>query len=208
MQKEVIILGAGGHAKVIAESILKSGDEVLGFLDDNEEIQGKEIYLGRKVIGKINEVVNYHDKYFLIGIGSNKVRKMFAEKYSNLKWYTAIHPSAIIASDVVIEEGTVIMPGAIINPGTVVGKHCIINTAVSLDHDNRINDYVHISPGSHLAGTVTVGESTWICAGVTVINNIHIGDNNIIGAGATVIRNIEESNVTYIGVPAKVLIKN
>ena len=203
MQKEVIILGAGGHAKVIAESILKSGDEVLGFLDDNEEIQGKEIYLGRKVIGKINEVVNYQDKYFVIGIGSNKVRKIFAEKYSNLKWYTAIHPSAIIASDVVIGEGTVIMPGVVINPGAVVGKHCIINTAVSLDHDNRINDYVHISPGSHLAGTVTVGDSTWICAGVTIINNINIASGNIVGAGAVVINDITEQDSTYVGVPIR-----
>lgn len=203
MQKEVIILGAGGHAKVIAESILKSGDEVLGFLDDNEDVQGKEIYLGIKVIGKTSDIINYQDKYAVIGIGSNKVRKMFAERYPNIKWYTAIHPSAIIATDVVIGEGTVIMPGVIINPGTIVGKHCIVNTAVSLDHDNRINDYVHISPGSHLAGTVTVGESTWICAGVTVINNITIDNNNVIGAGATVIRNIDGENNIYIGVPAK-----
>ena len=207
MQKEVIILGAGGHAKVIADAILKRGDEVLGFLDDNDEVQGKEIYLGRKVIGKTSEVMNYQDKNFVIGIGSNKVRKMFVEKYNNLKWYTAIHPSAIIAQDVVIGEGTVIMPGTIINPGTVVGKHCIINTSVSLDHDNMIGDYVHISPGSHLAGTVTVGDSTWICAGVTIINNITIGNNDVIGAGATVIKNIEKNDSTFIGVPAKILIK-
>ena len=203
MQKEVIILGAGGHAKVIAESILKSGDEVIGFLDDNEEIQGKEIYLGRKVLGKTREVENYQDKYVIIGIGSNRVRKMIAEKYPNLNWYTAIHPSAIIAQDVIIGKGTAIMPGTVINPGTVIGKHAIINTATTLDHDNIIGDYVHISPGTHLAGTVTVGENCWICTGVTIINNINIAPNNIVGAGAVVLHDIIDQNSTYVGVPIR-----
>lgn len=205
MQK-VIIIGAGGHAKVIAEIVMKMGDEVVGFLDDNKDILGKEIYLGKKVIGNINDSELYKDCYFIIGIGSNNVRKKISEN-NDLKWYTAIHPSAVIATDVKVDVGTVIMPGVVINPGTTIGKHCIINTCTSLDHDNIIEDFVHISPGSHLAGTVTVKESTWICAGVTVINNITIEKNNIIGAGATVINNIEENNNTYVGVPAKVLKK-
>ncbi len=203
MKKEVIILGAGGHAKVIAESILKSGDEVIGFLDDNEEIQGKEIYLGRKVLGKISDVVNYQHKYVIIGIGSNRVRKMFAEKYSNLNWYTASQRSAIIAQDVVIGPGTAIMPGTVINPGTVIGRHAIIHTATTLDHDNMIGDYVHISPAKHLAGTVTVGENCWICTGVTIINNINIAPNNIVGAGAVVLHDITDQNSTYVGVPIR-----
>lgn len=95
-----------------------------------------------------------------------------------------------------------------INTGTVVGRHCIVNTCSSLDHDNILEDYVHISPGSHLAGTVKISEGTWICTGVTVINNITIGKNNVIGAGATVIKNIEEENSTFIGVPVKKNNKN
>lgn len=209
MPKDVIIIGAGGHARVIADIIKKSGDEIVGFLDDNADIQGNTIFDGKIVLGDTSEesVKKYSDCYFIIGIGSNRVRKIISEKYSNLKWYTAIHPNAIIGTDVFVGDGTVIMAGVVINTGTSIGKHCIINTCSSLDHDNILEDYVHISPGSHLAGTVKISEGTWICAGVTVINNITIGKNNIIGAGATVIKSIEEDNLTYVGVPAKKLIK-
>lgn len=209
MQKKVIVFGASGHARVIADIIAKSGDEIVGFLDDNSEIHGKTIFNGKIVLGDTSEesVKNYSDCYFIIGIGSNRVRKIISEKYNNLKWYTAIHPNSIIGNDVSINEGTAIMAGTVINTGTVVGRHCIVNTSSSLDHDNVLEDYVHISPGSHLAGTVRVSEGTWICAVVTVINNITIGKNNIVGAGSTVIRNIEEENCTFIGVPVKKLIK-
>lgn len=205
MQKKVIIFGASGHARVIADIVKKSNDELVGFLDDNLDIQGNLIFDNKIVLGttKEEDVKKYEDCYFIIGIGSNKVRKLIANKYPNLKWYTAIHPNAIIGDEVLIDEGSVIMAGVIINTGTKVGKHCIVNTSVSLDHDNVLEDYVHISPGSHLAGNVKVSEETWICTGVTVINNITIAKNNVIGAGAIVIKDIEESDSTYVGIPVK-----
>lgn len=199
--KKVIILGAGGHAKVIADIITKSGDEVVGFLDDNLDIQNDIIYFNKKVLGTTNDIEKYKDYYFVIGIGNNNIRKKLAEKY-NLKWYTAIHPSAVIGNNVTIGEGSVIMPGVVINTDTSIGSHCIINTSSSIDHDNVIDNYVHISPGSHLCGTVKVGEESWICAGVTVINNINIINNSIVGAGSVVVKNIEKSG-TYVGIPVK-----
>lgn len=207
MNKKVIIIGASGHAKVIAEIITKSGDEVIGFLDDNKDIQYKEIYLNKKVLGTIKDIAKYQDNYFVIGIGNNNIRKTLSNTYLNLKWYTAVHPNTTIANDVKIGAGTVVMPGVVINPGSIIGKHCIINTCSSLDHDNIIEDYVHISPGAHLAGNVKVQESSWICAGVTIINNVTIASNNIIGAGAVVIKDIEDTNGTYIGVPANKISK-
>lgn len=204
MTKDVIIIGAGGHAKVIADIIEKSGDNLIGFLDDNEEIQNKVIYNNKKVLGKTSDCLRYKDKVFIIGIGNNKVRKLINEQY-NLNWYTAIHPTAIIANNVEIGHGTAIMAGAIINPCTKIGNHCIINTKVSIDHDNNIENYVHISPGSTLCGTVTIEELNWICTGVTIINNIIIKKNNVIGAGTVVVKNIEENNKTYVGIPAKKL---
>lgn len=207
MSKNVIIIGAGGHAKVIADIVKKSDDKLIGFLDDNEEVQDKVVFDNKKVIGKIPDCMNYKNAEFIIGIGNNKVRKIISDKYSNLKWYTAIHPNAVIANEVIINEGSAIMAGVVINPGTTVGKHCIINTSTSIDHDNIIEDYVHISPGSHLAGTVAVKEGTWICSGVTVINDIIINKNNIVGAGSVVIKNIEEENNTYIGIPARKIVK-
>ena len=205
MSKDVIIIGAGGHAKVIADIIYKSGDNLIGFLDDNLANRGKEIYLGKKVLGTTKDIKNYNKNYFIIGIGNNSIRKKINNE-NNLKLYTAIHPSAIIAQDVKIGTGSVIMAGVVINPGTVIGKNCIINTCSSLDHDNLLEDYVHISPGAHLAGTVSVKEGTWICTGATIINNITIAQNNIIGAGSVVIKDINEENGTYVGVPVKKLI--
>ena len=201
MGKNVIILGASGHAKVIADIVVKSGDNLIGFLDDNKEIKNKVIFDNKKVIGTIIDCYNYPDVYFIIGIGSNKIRRTISKKY-NLNWYTAIHPNAIIADDVEIGEGTVVMAGTIINIGTKIGKHCIINTSSSIDHDNILEDFVHISPGAHLAGTVTVKNGTWICAGAIVINNIRIEKNNVIGAGAVVIQSINTENSTYVGIPA------
>lgn len=205
MRKKVIIIGAGGHAKVIADIIKASGDEIIGFLDDNKKIKNKIIFDDKKVLGLLteNEINQYKDMYFIIGIGNNKIRKKISKRLKDIKWYTAIHPNAIIGSNVSIGEGSVIMPGTVINTCTNIGKHCIINTCSSLDHDNIINNFVHISPGAHLAGDVQIGEGTWICAGVTIINNIKIEKNNIIGAGATVVKDIEEKNNTYVGVPIK-----
>ncbi len=207
--KKVVIIGASGHAKVIADIIKKSNDEIVGFLDDNLEIQGRVIFDDKIVLGTTSkeDIEKYSDNYFVIGIGSNRVRKIISNKYPNLKWYTAIHPNAVIANDVEIGEGTVIMAGVVINPGTKIGNHCIVNTCSSLDHDNILENYVHVSPGSHLAGTVKVGEGTWICAGVTVINNINISNNNIIGAGAVVIDDIADNDNTYVGVPVRKLEK-
>lgn len=202
MPKNVVIIGAGGHAKVIADIITKSNDNVIGFLDDNLDIQNKTIYLNKTVLGTTKDIDKYKEYYFVIGIGNNNIRENIANSY-DLKWYTAIHPNAIIANEVSIEEGSVVMAGSIINTGTKIGKHCIINTKSSLDHDNIIEDYVHISPGATLAGTVHIKEKTWICAGATIINNITIAKNNIIGAGSVVIKDINEENGTYVGVPAR-----
>lgn len=202
MPKNVVIIGAGGHAKVIADIITKSNDNVIGFLDDNLDIQNKTIYLNKTVLGTTKDIDKYKEYYFIIGIGNNNIRENIANNH-DLKWYTAIHPNAIIANEVSIEEGSVVMAGSIINTGTKIGKHCIINTKSSLDHDNMIEDYIHISPGATLAGTVHIKEKTWICAGATIINNITIAKNNIIGAGSVVIKDINEENGTYVGVPAR-----
>lgn len=202
MPKNVVIIGAGGHAKVIADIITKSNDNVIGFLDDNLDIQNKTIYLNKTVLGTTKDIDKYKEYYFVIGIGNNNIRENIANSY-DLKWYTAIHPNAIIANEVSIEEGSVAMAGSIINTGTKIGKHCIINTKSSLDHDNIIENYVHISPGATLAGTVHIKEKTWICAGATIINNIAIAKNNIIGAGSVVIKDINKEDSIYVGVPAR-----
>lgn len=205
MNKKVVILGAGGHAKSIADIILKSGDEVLGFLDDNVElgtviIKSKDI----KVIGKIDdalELAKDENIFFIIGIGNNKVREKISTNY-NLNYYTAIHPTSVIAEDVVISEGTTVMANTVINVGSTIGKHCIVNTNAVVEHDNVIGDYVHLSPGVVLSGTVTVGRCTHLGTGTKVRNNTNITSNTIVGVGGVVVKNIEQQG-TYIGVPIR-----
>lgn len=202
--QNVIILGAGGHAKVIADIIQKSGDSVYGFLDDNIDI-GTHIIDSYKVIGKINDCNKFKNTIdnikFVIGIGNNSIRKQIGEKY-NLDYYIAIHPTACVGMEVSIDNGTVIMPYACINASSKIGKHCIINTGALIEHDNKISDYVHISPNAALAGSVTVGEGTQVGINATVKNNINITNDCIIGAGAVVVKNIDKSGI-YVGVPAK-----
>ena len=121
-----------------------------------------------------------------------------------MKFYTAIHPSAQIGINVEIEEGTVIMANVCINSSSRIGKHCIINTGAIIEHDNIIENFVHISPNSALGGTVRIGENTHIGIGSVVKNNITICKNCTVGAGAVVVKNIIKAG-TYIGVPAKKL---
>lgn len=199
MNKKVIILGASGHGKVIADIVIKSEDKLVGFLDDGIE-KNTEV-IGYKVLGKISDAYQYEDCEFVIGIGSNEIRKKISHNLQ-LRWYTAIHPTVQIALDVNIGEGTVIMANSVINTSTKIGKHCIINTSSIIEHDNYINDYVHISPNSTLCGTVHIGKLTHIGAGTTIRNNISITDNCIIGAGSVVVKNIDDSG-TYVGVPVR-----
>ena len=204
MHKKVVIIGAGGHAKVIADIIEKSGDEIIGFLDD-KIAKNTIIIKDYKVIGDLNNrfslAIANEDYEFIIAIGDNKKRKEISTS-PNLKFYTAIHPSAQIGINVEIEEGTVIMANVCINSSSRVGKHCIINTGAIIEHDNIIENYVHISPNATLGGTVKVEELTHIGIGATVKNNVTICKNCTVGAGAVVVKNIIEEG-TYIGVPAR-----
>lgn len=196
--KRLVIIGASGHGKVIADIARKNGYKEIVFLDDDESVHECG---GYPVIGKSSEAGTI-DADIIIGIGNAGVRKTIQESVDKNKIVTLIHPDAVVAEDVVMGAGTVVMAGAVINPGTHIGKGCIINTCSSVDHDCKVGDYVHISVGSHLCGTVSVGNETWIGAGATVSNNVNICSDCMIGAGAVVIKDIKESG-TYVGVPVK-----
>ena len=203
MNKKLIIIGASGHGKVVADIALKLNryEEIL-FLDDNEEIK-KCMQL--RVVGKVKDVYNYiNESDIFVAIGNSIVRENFMEdlKEKGANIPTLIHPNAIIGTGVTIGIGTVVMPGAIINPDSTIGEGCIINTSASVDHDCEIENYVHVSVDAHLAGTVKISEHTWIGIGATVKNNVSIGANIMIGAGAVVVKDLTESG-TYIGIPAQ-----
>lgn len=198
---KVIIIGASGHGKVIADIIVSSGNVVKGFLDDADDIQGKSI-IGFPVLGKISDYKDHLDCQFIIAIGNPYVRKKISESI-DVKWYTAVHPSAVISKfDTSIGEGTVLMANAVVNSSAKIGKHCIINTGAIVEHDNVLEDYVHLSPNVTLAGAVKVGKSTHIGVGSCTKQGLNIAADCIIGAGSVIVKDITESG-TYIGVPAK-----
>lgn len=198
----LIIIGAGGHGKVIADNALKNGYTDIYFIDDNAT--GK--VMGFPIIGTSNEIkcLNDGSTDFIVGIGNNVVRKKISETY-DVHWATLIHPSAQIATGVCIGKGTVVMANAVVNACATIGEHCIINTSAIVEHDNVIGDYVHLSPRVALGGTVHIGDLTHIGIGVTVNNNIDVCGGCIVGSGAVVIKTINICG-TYVGVPAKELL--
>lgn len=194
--KRLVIIGASGHGKVIADIAVKNGYEDIVFLDDDQNV--KEC-AGFPVIGKTVEAKEM-DGDKIVAIGNPKIRERIQEEISGV--ITLIHPNAVISRRVQIGKGTVVMAGAVINSDVIIGKGCIINTGASVDHDCKIADYVHVSVGSHLSGTVEIGRRTWIGAGATVSNNVNICGDCMIGAGTVVIKDINEAG-TYVGVPAR-----
>lgn len=189
------IFGASGHAKVVADIIKASGDMVGEVFDDSPEdkiIDGRKVYSPREkdVEGPI-----------IIAIGSNKIRRLLAERYE-IDYAKALHPNTSISSSVEIGNGSVVMAGVVIEADTLIGKHCIINTSSSINHECRLGDFVHISPNATLCGGVEVGEGSWIGAGAVVIQGIRIGKNCIVGAGAVVIRDVADGTMV-VGNPAR-----
>ena len=201
--KQLVIIGASGQGKVVADIAKKNGYTKIVFLDDNELLMDCN---GYNIIGKCKDFINFDEKFwdFFIAIGNAKIRQKLQKQLekSSKKIAVLIHPNATIAENVILNSGTVVMAGAVINPNTVIGKGCIINTSASVDHDCIIEDFVHISVGAHIAGTVHIESNTCVGAGTIVSNNISICSDCTIGAGAVVVKDIKTKG-TYVGVPAK-----
>lgn len=193
--KKLVIIGASGHGKVIADIAVRNGYEDIVFLDDDGAVKECAAF---PVVGKTSEALHM-DGDKVVAIGNASIREEISKK---IKPVTLIHPDAVVSRRVEIGEGTVVMAGAVVNSDVKIGKGCIINTGASIDHDCVIENYVHISVGAHVAGTCVIGEKTWIGAGTTVSNNVNICSGCMVGAGSVVIKDIREAG-TFVGVPAR-----
>ncbi|ASS76728.1 hypothetical protein CIG75_18485 [Tumebacillus algifaecis] len=206
MKKTLIIIGMGGHSKVVADVARRSGYELLGFLDNRKPDAPHGTYLGT-----VDEFpyAQYADTWFFVAIGNNPVRQKVAEqlKAAGAKLATLIDPSALLGSGVTVGEGTLVMPGCIVNADSTIGSQVILNTAATVDHDCVVGDGSHLSPGVHVAGTVQIGNLTHVGIGASVIQSVKIGDRVVIGAGAAVVRDVPDG-VTAVGVPAKIIKTN
>lgn len=206
--KPVIIIGAGGHARVMLDALLCNNRDVIGLTDFDKSkwgclIDGVPVLGGDEIVflrGKDEiELVN--------GIGSiasTAKRKDIFEifTYKGYSFSNVIHPSAIVSPRATLANGIQLLSGCIVNTGACIGDDSMVNTRASIDHDVHIGKHVHIAPGVTISGGVIIGDCTHIGTGATVIQGVHIGSNVIIGAGAVVVKDIPDNCKAY-GVPAR-----
>lgn len=211
-ERRLIIVGAGGHAKVVADVALAAGYHILGFADDAADAPPLP---GWTVLGPISRVARIlhgaPGAQIIVAIGDNASRQRVVQYLTGqvhpsprTTFATIIHPAATVSSYASVQPGSVIMPGAVVNAGTQVGSHAILNTSCSVDHDCVIGSFAHLSPGAHLAGGVKIEDGVHLGVGVSVIPLRHIGAWTLVGAGAAVVDDLPGGVVAY-GVPAKVV---
>ena len=193
--KSIYIYGASGHGLVVADIAKACGYTKIIYIDD-----GTNKHLSFDDIKKENNIP------IAFGIGNNAIRKNLFERVENYKFTIAIliHPSAVISESVTIGEGTVLMPNVVINAKSKIGKGVILNTASLVEHENNIEDFVHISPNVSLAGNVKIKECTHIGINSTAIQGVIVGKNCIIGAGSVIVSNIRDNTLSY-GNPCKTI---
>ena len=193
---DLVVIGGGGHAKVVIATAQSLGHRVLGVYDDHAEAA----VLGAPLLGRINDAVAASVPA-VIAIGDNDVRAQIADAL-DMPWATLVHPTAHVHESVALEEGTVVFAGAIVQPDACIGRHGIINTAGTVDHDCKLGAFVHVAPGAHLCGGVTLEDGVLFGVGATAIPGVRVGAHAKVGAGAVCHRDVP-SRQTVVGVPAR-----
>jgi sugar O-acyltransferase (sialic acid O-acetyltransferase NeuD family) len=206
--KNILILGAGGHGIVVADIIQQRAEKNLiirGFLDDDSKLHGKSVF-GYPVLGGAQLIDNYHDDAIIIAVGNNQIRKNIIKRWqtSNLQFFRAIHPGAVISPSAQIGQGVMVCAGVVVNPEVRIGNHVILNTSCSVDHHNIIDDFAHIAPGVHLGGEVKVCEGVLVGLGSSVMPQVTIGEWAKIGIGSVVRKDVPPYTVVA-GNPARVI---
>jgi sugar O-acyltransferase (sialic acid O-acetyltransferase NeuD family) len=204
---DVVILGAGGHGKVVLD-ILRAADQhrIVGFIDADASLADTLIE-GVKVLGGVNLLPKLRQQKIraaIVAIGDNRVRLSYARLVADakLELINAIHPRAIVSPSAQIQRNTVIAAGATVCAQAVLGESVIANTGCIVEHECVIGDGAHICPGAVLAGRVRIGAGVMVGLGARVLPCLNVGDYALVGAGATVTRDVPPS-ATVIGTPAR-----
>jgi sugar O-acyltransferase (sialic acid O-acetyltransferase NeuD family) len=196
----MIVYGASGHAKVIIELLELNNINNIVIWDDANKPDIWKYQVKKPSLQELQA-----GDSMVIAIGNNTARKKIAERYQNLaNFFPCVHSAAVISDRVKTDVGTVVMGGVVINPDTRIGRHCIINTSASIDHDCVLEDYVHVAPNATLCGDVYIGEGAHIGAGSVIIQGIKIGKWSTIGAGTVVIKDVPDY-ATVVGNPGKII---
>ena len=205
MLKHTAILGAGGHAKVLAYVLGLTGFQIVGFTDDNPSLQGTKI-LGYPVVGSNERIPELAIEGAIVGIGDNRWREVWYRRL--LAWgvpaVNAIHPSVVLAQGVVLGQGVAVLANASVNVDASIGSNVILNTASVVGHDCHVGDHAHVGPGVLLCGSVRIGRGACLGAGATVIPNCVVGEGSIVGAGTVVLEDVPD-HVVVVGNPGRII---
>ena len=205
---EIIVLGDGGHSKVIQEMIhATKGHHIIAILDDKYELMFEKNKIIYGPLAYLSDIISAETKV-VIAIGNNAIRRQLFKKLlvREDQYLTVIHPSSRISRTATIGNGTVVMPGVSVNAMATVEEHCIINTGAIVEHDTVVGRFAHISPNATLTGNVSIGEGVHIGASTTIIPEIKVGNWAVVGAGSTVIKHIP-ANSTAVGCPTRIVSK-
>ena len=209
---KIVVIGAGGHARVVMDALLKLGGyEIVGLTDPRADLHGKQVD-GVTVLGDdavLPSLLQQGIRAACMGIGGIGDNRPRANAFDHVRslgfsFVNVVHPSAVVASTVRMGTGNTLAANSVLNAGAVVGADVIVNTGATVDHECVIGDHVHISPGATLSGGVTVGAMTHIGSGAVVMQGIRIGECALVAAGAVVVRNVAPG-AKVAGVPARAM---
>lgn len=209
-EESVLMVGSGGHARVVADILSRNAGLRLAGIIDDFELPGTS-RLGVEVLGGCDDLPRIlHQlgcRRLILAIGHNARRLQLAARIQSscdqVIWQSLVHPAAIVAVDVIVGDGTVVMAGAVINAGAQLGRHCIINTAAIVEHDCDLGDGSSVGPGAVLGGKVTLGVGGIVALGAGIINALKVGEHALLGAGATAVEDLPAYAVAF-GLPARV----
>jgi sugar O-acyltransferase (sialic acid O-acetyltransferase NeuD family) len=204
-RERIVVLGAGGHAKVVVATLQAAGRTVAAALDDDPARAGVRL-LGVEVAGGVERLGSLGATAAVAAVGDNRARARLVarveEALPDVAWAVAVHPAAVVHPSVVLGAGCVVFAGAVVQPDTAIGAHAIVNTAASVDHDGRLGDYIHVAPGARLAGGVEIGDGALLGIGCAVLPGRRVGAWAVVGAGATVTADVG-AGWTVVGTPAR-----
>ena len=197
--RDLVVIGAGGHAKVVIDCAERVGHKICGVIDDRV---GATVF-EHPHLGSLDNLVLHSDWQFVIAIGSNVVRARIANSLEDrVAWASLVDPTASVSRHASIQVGSVVFAGAIVQADVRVGRHVILNTGCRVDHDVEIANHCHVAPGAILTGGVVLEEGVFVGAGAVVLPGVRIGAWSTLGAGSVATKDLSSEQV-FVGSPAK-----